>query len=129
MPRPIPAQLAYGSATVVCTTLAMLWLTQTRSGTGTAVIAVVGLLLGLAVAVALPYVRAALASRAAARTAPTSGADIAQSGTGREPARTAAFSDGSDAADAPPVEKPADPVRGHLAHAHRVRHPEYSLRR
>jgi len=36
MPRPTSAQLAYGSATVVLSTLAMLLLSETRSGLGVA---------------------------------------------------------------------------------------------
>ncbi|MFM9366966.1 hypothetical protein [Streptomyces sp. Da 82-17] len=62
MPRPTAAQLAYGSATVVFATLAMLLLFQTRSGLGVAVIAVASLALGLLVAVAVPT-RGAAAGR------------------------------------------------------------------
>jgi hypothetical protein len=54
MPRPTAAQLAYGSATVVFSTLAMLLLSQTRSGSGVAVIAFAGLALGLLVALTVP---------------------------------------------------------------------------
>ncbi|AGP57487.1 hypothetical protein [Streptomyces rapamycinicus] len=57
MPRPTPAQLAYGSATVVLSTFAMLLLSQTRSGLGVAVVTVVGLVLGLLVAVTVPVAR------------------------------------------------------------------------
>ena len=42
MPRPTAAQLAYGSATVIFSTLAMLLLSQTSPGIGVAVIAVAG---------------------------------------------------------------------------------------
>ncbi|QLE72233.1 hypothetical protein FGW37_12050 [Streptomyces rectiverticillatus] len=57
MPRPTPAQITYGSATVVFSTLAMLLLSQTSSGFGIAVIAVAALALGLFVAVAFPMPR------------------------------------------------------------------------
>lgn len=50
MPRPTPAQFAYGSVTVVCSTLAMLLLSQSPAGPEIAVIAVVALVLGLLVA-------------------------------------------------------------------------------
>ncbi|MFD8074181.1 hypothetical protein ACFV3E_16215 [Streptomyces sp. NPDC059718] len=51
MPRPTPAQLTYGSATVVLSTLAMLLLSEARSGVAVAVIAAAGLTLGVLVAV------------------------------------------------------------------------------
>ncbi|MDT3399481.1 hypothetical protein RKE29_23015, partial [Streptomyces sp. B1866] len=54
MPRPTPAQFLYGSATVVLSALAMLLLSQTRSGGGVAVIAGVALALGLLVALTVP---------------------------------------------------------------------------
>ncbi|MEU7165207.1 hypothetical protein AB0A70_11260 [Streptomyces morookaense] len=56
MPRPTPAQIAYGSATVVFSTLVMLLLSQERSGFGAAVVALTALVLGLlaAFAVAAP---------------------------------------------------------------------------
>ncbi len=54
MPRPTAAQLAYGSCTVIFSTLAMLLLSQTSSGAGIAVIAVAALLLGLLVAMTVP---------------------------------------------------------------------------
>ncbi|PWI18117.1 hypothetical protein DI272_31205 [Streptomyces sp. Act143] len=54
MPRPTAAQLAYGSFTVIFSTLAMLLLSQTSSGAGIAVIAVAALALGLLVAMTVP---------------------------------------------------------------------------
>lgn len=63
MPRPTPAQLAYGSATVVFSTLAMLLLSQTRTGVGVAVIAIAGLGLGLLVAMTAPTPRVPRAVR------------------------------------------------------------------
>ncbi|WP_336322939.1 hypothetical protein [Streptomyces lavendofoliae] len=54
MPRPTAAQLAYGSATVVFATVAMLLLSGTTTGLGVALIGVVALALGLLVAMTLP---------------------------------------------------------------------------
>ncbi|GAA2338079.1 hypothetical protein OKJ48_20030 [Streptomyces kunmingensis] len=54
MPRPTVAQLLYGAATVVFSTLAMLLLSQTSSGPGVGVIAVSALCLGLLVALWVP---------------------------------------------------------------------------
>ncbi|QTD98814.1 hypothetical protein [Streptomyces cyanogenus] len=54
MPRPTPAQLAYGSCTVIFSTLAMLLLSQTSSGPGITVIALAALALGLLVALTVP---------------------------------------------------------------------------
>ncbi|MEU2584633.1 hypothetical protein ABZ612_17085 [Streptomyces avermitilis] len=54
MPRPTAAQLAYGSCTVIFSTLAMLLLSQTSSGLGIAVIALAALALGLLVALTVP---------------------------------------------------------------------------
>ncbi|MFD7693754.1 hypothetical protein [Streptomyces sp. NPDC059805] len=57
MPRPTTAQLAYGSCTVVFSTLAMLLLSQTGSGAGIAIIAFAAMLLGLLVAMTVPVPR------------------------------------------------------------------------
>ncbi|GAA0431540.1 hypothetical protein [Streptomyces luteireticuli] len=57
MPRPTSAQIAYGSATVVLSTLVMLLLTGTSSVTGVAVIALGALALGLVAAAAVPVSR------------------------------------------------------------------------
>ncbi|GGO55895.1 hypothetical protein GCM10012287_48220 [Streptomyces daqingensis] len=54
MPRPTPAQFAYGSVTVICSTLAMLLLSKSPSGAGVAVIAVAALSLGVLVALTAP---------------------------------------------------------------------------
>ncbi|GAB2742017.1 hypothetical protein [Streptomyces bullii] len=54
MPRPTVAQLVYGTCTVIFSTLAMLSLSQARSGPAIAVIAVAGLALGLLVAMTVP---------------------------------------------------------------------------
>ncbi|MFD9485540.1 hypothetical protein [Streptomyces sp. NPDC059991] len=59
MPRPTAAQLAYGSATVVFSTVAMILLSQTDSGVGVGVIVLAALLLGLLVAVTVPMPKAA----------------------------------------------------------------------
>ncbi|WP_055527114.1 hypothetical protein [Streptomyces graminilatus] len=53
-PRPTVAQLVYGSCTVILSTLAMLLLSQTDSGPGVALIALVALVLGLLVALTVP---------------------------------------------------------------------------
>ncbi|GHA41276.1 hypothetical protein GCM10010372_46790 [Streptomyces tauricus] len=54
MPRPTAAQLAYGSCTVLLSTLAMLLLSQTSSGLGVVIIALSALVLGLLVAMTVP---------------------------------------------------------------------------
>ncbi|MFG3494405.1 hypothetical protein [Streptomyces sp. NPDC047928] len=72
MPRPTAAQLAYGSATVVCSTVAMLLLFRTTTGIGVTVTAVAGLLLGLLVTLVLPL---AARARAARKAAPAQTAD------------------------------------------------------
>ncbi|MFP8962294.1 hypothetical protein ACLIYP_17310 [Streptomyces nanhaiensis] len=81
MPRPNPAQLAYGSATVILSALAMLLVSQARSGAGIAVIASAALALGLLVAVRVPVRRSSGASRPAAGTVPAQrGAQSADGG-------------------------------------------------
>jgi hypothetical protein len=57
MPRPTAAQLAYGSATVVFSTVALLLLTRTTNGVAVAAIGIASLALGLLVAVSLPQRR------------------------------------------------------------------------
>ncbi|MFJ8074684.1 hypothetical protein ACIQ7Q_12315 [Streptomyces sp. NPDC096176] len=57
MPRPTAAQLAYGSATVVFSTVALLLLTRTTNGVAVAAIGIASLGLGLLVALALPIRR------------------------------------------------------------------------
>jgi len=59
MPRPTAAQLAYGSCTVILSTLAMLLLSQTKSGLGVVVIALSALVLGVLVAMTVPAPRSA----------------------------------------------------------------------
>ncbi|SHK91867.1 hypothetical protein [Actinacidiphila paucisporea] len=53
MPRPTTPQLAYGSLTVVLSTLATLLLSDVRSGAAVVAVAAGGLLLGLLVAVSM----------------------------------------------------------------------------
>ncbi|MET7682793.1 hypothetical protein [Streptomyces sp. NPDC005423] len=65
MPRPTAAQLAYGSCTVIFSTLAMLLLSQTSSGLGIAVIALAALALGLLVSLTVPQPKARAAASAA----------------------------------------------------------------
>ncbi|WP_329250659.1 hypothetical protein OG223_20820 [Streptomyces sp. NBC_01478] len=67
MPRPTAAQLAYGSFTVIFSTLAMLLLSQTNSGLGIAVIACAALALGLLVSLTVPQPKTR--ARATAQTA------------------------------------------------------------
>ncbi|MEU0602933.1 hypothetical protein ABZ484_32615 [Streptomyces sp. NPDC006393] len=66
MPRPTAAQLAYGSCTVILSTLAMLLLSQTSSGLGIAVVALAALALGILVAMTVPLPKAHAAPAAAA---------------------------------------------------------------
>ncbi|MFJ3336664.1 hypothetical protein [Streptomyces sp. NPDC086766] len=54
MPRPTAAQLAYGSCTVIFSTLAMLLLSQVSSVLGITVVALAALALGLLVAMTVP---------------------------------------------------------------------------
>ncbi|MEE1937882.1 hypothetical protein V1L54_00335 [Streptomyces sp. TRM 70361] len=81
MPRPNPAQLACGSATVILSALVMLLVTQTRSGTGVTVVATAALALGLLVAVTVPVRRPADRSRPAAGSVPAQRGP-ARTGTG-----------------------------------------------
>lgn len=74
MPRPTAAQFAYGTATVIFSTLAMLLLSQTRSVVGIASIAVGGLALGLFAAAAVPAPRPVIRPAGARHTAGTAGA-------------------------------------------------------
>ncbi|MFH8883850.1 hypothetical protein [Streptomyces californicus] len=57
MPRPTAAQFAYGSATVVVTTLALLLLFRAQSVVAVAAAGAVALVLGLLVALRLPTAR------------------------------------------------------------------------
>ncbi|MEU3920672.1 hypothetical protein ACFYW6_20935 [Streptomyces sp. NPDC002659] len=79
MPRPTAAQLAYGSATVVFSTLALLLLTRPSAVMGVAAIGVGSMALGLLVACALPMGRAGARRVKAVHTVRTSRA--AASGT------------------------------------------------
>lgn len=72
MSRPTAAQLAYGSATVVCSTVALLLLFPTASGPWVALVGVAALLLGLFVTLAAPVRRARAVSASTGRApAPT----------------------------------------------------------
>jgi hypothetical protein len=70
MPRPTAAQLAYGSCTVILSTLAMLLLSQTSSPAGIALVAVAALALGLLVALTVPVRRAPRPASASAAARP-----------------------------------------------------------
>ncbi|TLQ45647.1 hypothetical protein [Streptomyces marianii] len=67
MPRPTAAQLAYGSATVVVSTVAMLLISRATTALGVAVVGVTALALGLLVAVSLPAPDRTKAARTAGR--------------------------------------------------------------
>ncbi|MFC8920608.1 hypothetical protein ACGF5F_12765 [Streptomyces sp. NPDC047821] len=69
MPRPTAAQLAYGSATVVFATVAMLLMSRTTTGLGVALIGVAALALGLLVATTLPVPAARRTGHGDARAA------------------------------------------------------------
>ncbi|MFF4100322.1 hypothetical protein [Streptomyces sp. NPDC001903] len=81
MPRPTAAQLFYGSATVVVSTIAMLLLSQTSTGRGIAVITTAALALGLLVALTAASPR-------------RRGRHATPAGTARVTARTARVSPG-----------------------------------
>jgi hypothetical protein len=102
MPRPTPAQLAYGSVTVVCSTLAMLLLSRTPSGPAVALIAVAALALGVLVALAAPLMRTA----GRARTGSAARAAKPRTAT---PSRIHARHDGATAARARAARRVAEP--------------------
>ena len=78
MPRPTSAQLAYGSATVVLSTLAMLLLSETRSGVGVGMVTVAGLALGLLVALTVPVSRPSRTGRTVRSHRPPAGSVVAE---------------------------------------------------
>ena len=93
MPRPTVAQLAYGSATVICSTIAMLLLSRTSAGPGVGVIAVSALILGVFVAMSVPRKRETAADErvpaqrvGATLRSPTASAAQAETARTREPA-------------------------------------------
>ncbi|WP_338677001.1 hypothetical protein V1460_31515 [Streptomyces sp. SCSIO 30461] len=89
MPRPTAAQLAYGSATVVIATIAMLLLSRTTAGIGIAVIGIAALALGLLVAMTVPLPVPA-DTKAAHTMRPHRGAAVPGSAGGSRSAGTAA---------------------------------------
>ncbi|MGW6820455.1 hypothetical protein, partial [Streptomyces sp. NPDC055005] len=84
MPRPTAAQLAYGSATVVVSTIAMLLLSQTSTGIGVAVISAAALGLGLLVALTVPIPRRR-GRHAAGRSADTAAVTADETAAARVP--------------------------------------------
>ncbi|MFE9772908.1 hypothetical protein ACFYOV_14725 [Streptomyces sp. NPDC005931] len=86
MPRPTVAQLAYGSCTVVFSTLAMLLLSRTTSVPGITIVAVAALVLGLLVALTVP----SATSRPAAGSRPAPKAPVRTSATVAAPVTTPA---------------------------------------
>lgn len=67
MPRPTLPQVALGSATVICSTLALLALTQAQSPAATTAVALVALALGALSALAAPTAVPALGERLGSR--------------------------------------------------------------
>ncbi|MEV0091841.1 hypothetical protein [Streptomyces sp. NPDC050738] len=87
MPRPTAAQLSYGSATVIFSTVAMLLLSRTETGVGVGVIVLAALVLGLLVALTVPMpkaARAVLEDHAAASVPPARVPQPRTSRTGAE---------------------------------------------
>ncbi|MGW5125591.1 hypothetical protein ACWEQ7_16320 [Streptomyces sp. NPDC004069] len=105
MPRPTAAQVAYGSCTVILSTLAMLLLSRTSSGLGIVVITLAALALGLLVALTVPMPKA--------RTTESSGARTAEAGQVRTQARVQARMRAR--AHREPVPAGVEPVRGPTA--------------
>jgi hypothetical protein len=87
MPRPTATQLAYGSCTVIFSTLAMLLLSRTSSGPGVAVIAVSALALGLLVAMTAPLPKAHTGEPAAEQVTPRAPVRREPVSAGMEPVR------------------------------------------
>jgi hypothetical protein len=83
MPRPTAAQLAYGSATVVFSTVALLLLTRATDGVAVAAIGIASLALGLLVALTPPLVHRAARPRAAAAPPTATDALTARSSAAR----------------------------------------------
>lgn len=108
MPRPTNAQLAYGSCTVILSTLAMLLLSQTSSSLAITVIAVSALALGLLVAMTVPLPKktpAAATAPAGEHRIPVAPAPEQRVSAPREPASTPVpVTAGSE-----PVREPAGP--------------------
>jgi hypothetical protein len=104
MPRPTPAQLAYGSATVICSTLAMLLLSRAQSGPGVALIAVVALAVGVLVALTAPGLLTALRVRTNSRSGARAGAVRARTSS---PSRIHARHDAAAAQAARRVAEPS----------------------
>ncbi|MFF3457947.1 hypothetical protein ACFYXH_27215 [Streptomyces sp. NPDC002730] len=113
MPRPTAAQLAYGSATVVFSTLALLLLTRTTNGIAVGVIGVASMALGLVVAVALPMSRTLRGTTKATYTVRTN--------------RAAASGNPASAASADGLTTRVPTLRAHAGAEARV--GEHSLRR
>ncbi|MFC8725119.1 hypothetical protein [Streptomyces bacillaris] len=106
MPRPTAAQLVYGSATVVCTTLALLLLSGTESGIGVAIAATTGLALGLLVAVRLPQ----------PAPQPHPAADHPRTASAGAPTRTHHLPDAFGAQERVPAARPARQDEHSLRH-------------
>ncbi|MEJ8644130.1 hypothetical protein WKI68_27970 [Streptomyces sp. MS1.HAVA.3] len=103
MPRPTAAQLAYGSATVIVSTIAMLLLSQTSTGLGVAVISAAALALGLLVALTVPMPR-------------RRGRHAARGGASAAPVTTAPSASHGDATPAAQVPEPRTATAEHPVH-------------
>jgi hypothetical protein len=108
LPRPTPAQLTYGSLTVIFSTLAMLLLSQTSSGPGVAVITAAALGLGLLVAMTVPQPKPA-ASPAARVAHAARDVHATRTGEDRVPVQRAATPVLADSVLADSVREPAGP--------------------
>lgn len=119
MPRPTAAQLAYGTATVVVSTIAMLLLSQTGSGFWIAFIAAAALALGLLVAVTVPLPgrrgRHAAPRRVPARAGAAAAASQSAGGSGGAGGSGAHLSHG-DAPTAARVREPRTAAAEHPVH-------------
>ncbi|WP_335940930.1 hypothetical protein [Streptomyces sp. PTD5-9] len=121
MPRITAAQYAYGSVTVVFSTLAMLLLSRTESGAGVAVIGIAALALGLLVAMTVPRpaqvktVKSARGGAAAHTNRDAVSAAVEAEGLARD----------ADRAAAPPAPETERPAAGRTE----GRPDEHSLRR
>ncbi|MGX1882764.1 hypothetical protein [Streptomyces sp. NPDC055287] len=107
MPRPTAAQFAYGSATVVFSTLAMLLLSQTASGIGVAIIALAALALGLLVALTVPMPKTARTVAGTNDAAVSETAGPAAAGASTDSAVTGPGSDAADYEARVPGPRPA----------------------
>jgi hypothetical protein len=110
MPHPTPVQIAYGSATVISTTLLLMFIVPTGSTLALALVAIVALTLGVVVAVATQPRRGAPGptgeERPAVPAVPAVSAVPARSFEAPAAARAPAPAPAATAAHLPPAERP-----------------------